>query len=186
VLRDEIVYRVATEADAYELAAFGSEAFVDAYGFSVTRRQLGSYVLRTYSEELQLREIRDPRAWTMLAMRDDEITGAALLRWADPPGGLSPEEPWAEIARFYLAKMYWETGISSDLMVAVLRSIREQGCELVWLQVWERAERAIHFYRKWGFRDAGEAPFEIGGEIQRDLVMTRSLAPRVTPPAARS
>jgi GNAT superfamily N-acetyltransferase len=105
---------------------------------------------------------------------------AALLRWAEPPPGLAPELPWAELARFYVARMYWETGVSSELMVAVLRSIRSRGGRLVWLQVWERAERAIRFYRKWGFFEVGEAPYTVGRELQRDLVLARSLGARVT------
>lgn len=178
MLRDEIVYRPAVLADAGELAAFGSESFVDAYGHAMNLGNVALHVARTYSEEAQRRELEDPAAWTIIADRDGDIVAAAYLRWAAPPGDLAPELRWAEIARFYLARPYWRTGISSDLMVAALSSIRERQGELVWLQAWEHAEVALRFYRKWGFLEVGEAPFKLGPEQQRDLVLARSLRPR--------
>ncbi len=135
---------------------------------------------RTYSEEHQLAELLDPLSWSVLADRSGEVVGAALLRWAAPPAGLAPELRWVELGRFYVARAYWQTGVSTELMVAALRSIRERQGPLVWLQVWERAERALAFYRKWGFREVGEAAFMVGTDVQRDLVMARGLGQRVT------
>jgi len=177
MLRDEIVYRPAVLADAAELAAFGSESFVDAYAHALKPGSMALHVARTYSEDLQRRELADPDAWTLLADRDGDIVAAAYLRWASPPAKLAPELRWVEIARFYLAKPYWRTGISSDLMVAALASIRERQGEVVWLQAWEQSEVALRFYRKWGFREVGEAQFRLGPELQRDLILARSLRP---------
>ena len=177
MLRDEVVYRPGVPGDAGLLAAFGSEAFVEAYGHALHPGHLALHVAKTYSEEQQRGELEDPRAWTIIADRDGDIVAAAYLRWASPPAQLAPEMRWAEIARFYLSKPYWRTGISSDLMVAALASIRERGGEVVWLQAWEHAEVALRFYRKWGFLEVGEAPFQLGPEKQRDLILARSLRP---------
>lgn len=175
MLLDEIVYRRAEPEDALALARFGSEAFVAAYGQSVRPADLALHVLRTYSEELQLAELTDPACWTLVAQHGGELVGAALLRAAPPPAELAPELRWSEVARFYLARSYWRTGVSGGLMTAVLRSIRERPCEVVWLQVWEAAEAALRFYRKWGFYEVGDTPFRVGTDIQRDLLMARSL-----------
>ena len=175
MLRDEVVYRLAHPSDAAELAAFGAESFVAAYGHALRPADLGLHVVRTYSEALQLGEIADPASWTLIADREGELVGAVLLRWASPPVDLAPELHWAEIGRFYVAKPYWRTGISTDLMVAALRSIRERQGPIVWLQAWERAERALAFYRKWGFLEIAETSFRVGSEVQRDLILARSL-----------
>jgi len=123
------------------------------------------------------RAATEARIATLIADRDGDVVAAAFLRWASPPANLAPELHWAEIARFYVAKPYWRTGISSDLMVAALASIREREGELVWLQAWEGNAVALRFYRKWGFLEVGEAPFKLGPELQRDLVLARSLRP---------
>jgi len=184
MLRDEVIYRRATLADAPELAAFGSQSFVDAYGSINSRRQVALHVERTYSEELQQAELEDSGSWTIVGDREGEIVGAALMRWYDPPAPLRIGGRWAEIRRFYVGRGYWRTGVSTDLMVAVLQSIRDVDGDAVWLQVWENAAQAIGFYRKWGFVEAGQMPFMLGTERQRDLVMTRSLAsaPAASPP----
>lgn len=174
MLREEVTYRRAVPADAGELAAFGSQSFVDAYGNTNPRREVARHVARTYAE-LQKAELEDPESWTILGDREGDIVGAALMRWNEPPLPLASEGKWAEIKRFYLGRMYWRTGISADLMAAVLQSIREGKGTGVWLQVWEHAEQAIGFYRKCRFRETGHAPFMLGTEEQRDLVMRRLL-----------
>ena len=182
MLRDEVSYRGATPSDALDLATFGSESFVAAHGHSLPPGDLALHVARTYSEERQHRELVDPRAWTMLGEREGEIVGAALLRWAAAPAGLAAELHWAELARFYVARPYWRTGVSTDLMIEALKSIRDRAGDLVWLQVWEAAPQAIGFYRKWGFYEVGEVPFRVGTLVQRDLVLARGLRHGPTTP----
>jgi ribosomal protein S18 acetylase RimI-like enzyme len=61
------------------------------------------------------------------------------------------------------------------MMGGVLQSMLSGEGTAVWLQVWENAAQAIGFYRKWGFREAGQVPFLLGAELQRDLLMSRML-----------
>ena len=49
------------------------------------------------------------------------------------------------------------------------------GCDVVWLDVWEKNLRAIAFYRKWGFIEVGEQTFQLGDDLQQDLLMARAL-----------
>jgi hypothetical protein len=41
--------------------------------------------------------------------------------------------------------------------------------------VWEQSPRAIAFYRKSGFIEAGTTPFTLGTSVQRDLLMSLRL-----------
>ena len=175
MVREEVTYRRGVPADAGDLAAFGSQSFVDAYGSTSSRRAVANHVARTYSADRQLAELQDPRCWTIIGDRDGEIVAAALLRWQEPPLPIDPPGKWAEIRRFYLGRAYWKTGVSADLMVAALQSIRDGKGNAVWLQVWEHAPQAIGFYRKWGFREAGHVPFMLGTEVQRDFLLARTL-----------
>lgn len=175
MVREEVTYRRGVAADAGDLAAFGSQSFVDAYGSTSSRQAVALHVARTYSADLQLAELKDPESWTIVGDRDGEIVAAALIRWQQPALPIGPPGKWAEIRRFYLGRAYWRTGVSADLMVAALQSIRDGGGIAVWLQVWEHAPQAIGFYRKWGFREAGHVPFVLGTDVQRDLLLARAL-----------
>jgi len=47
--------------------------------------------------------------------------------------------------------------------------------EIVWLGVWEKNNRAISFYKKWGFEKFGEHSFTLGDDIQNDWLMKKEL-----------
>jgi ribosomal protein S18 acetylase RimI-like enzyme len=41
--------------------------------------------------------------------------------------------------------------------------------------VWEHNERALEFYRKWGFEKYGQHVFMLGNDAQTDLLMKKEL-----------
>ena len=66
-------------------------------------------------------------------------------------------------------------GVAQTLMAAAVETARSGGARTLWLGVWERNERAIAFYRKSGFEDAGTQTFVLGTDHQRDFVLARPL-----------
>jgi ribosomal protein S18 acetylase RimI-like enzyme len=64
-------------------------------------------------------------------------------------------------------------GVGAALMQAALREADARGCDAIWLDVWENNNRAIDFYRRWGFVEIGTQPFRLGNDTQRDLLMVR-------------
>jgi ribosomal protein S18 acetylase RimI-like enzyme len=46
---------------------------------------------------------------------------------------------------------------------------------MIWLDVWERNARAIAFYQKWGFAVVGTQTFQLGSDLQNDLLMQRAV-----------
>jgi ribosomal protein S18 acetylase RimI-like enzyme len=47
--------------------------------------------------------------------------------------------------------------------------------QIIWLGVWEKNQRAIDFYHKWGFENFGEQIFLLGTDLQTDLLMKKEL-----------
>jgi ribosomal protein S18 acetylase RimI-like enzyme len=70
---------------------------------------------------------------------------------------------------------YLGKGAGRELMNAALNEARYLGCDCVWLGVWEKNQRAIDFYKKWGFEEVGNHTFHLGKEAQNDLVMMLEL-----------
>jgi ribosomal protein S18 acetylase RimI-like enzyme len=60
-------------------------------------------------------------------------------------------------------------------MQASLDAARRDGHKTLWLGVWERNERAISFYRRWGFEVVGHHVFRLGSDDQSDLIMERAV-----------
>jgi ribosomal protein S18 acetylase RimI-like enzyme len=80
-----------------------------------------------------------------------------------------------EIRRIYASQKYLGKGVGKELMQAIISEARQRGCDCIWLGVWEKNQRAIHFYKKWGFREVGTHTFSLGDDLQNDFVMELEL-----------
>jgi hypothetical protein len=52
-----------------------------------------------------------------------------------------------------------------------------RGSDVMWLGVWERNQRAIAYYRTWGFLEFGTHGFMLGKDLQWDILLARRVAP---------
>jgi ribosomal protein S18 acetylase RimI-like enzyme len=80
-----------------------------------------------------------------------------------------------EIRRIYASQDFLGKGVGKELMQAAIREARQRGSGCVWLGVWEKNQRAIDFYRKWGFQEVGIHIFAVGDDPQHDIVMELAL-----------
>lgn len=80
-----------------------------------------------------------------------------------------------EIERFYIRKTFLRRGLGKQLMNFAADLAKQGGKEYLWLGVWEGNFPARHFYRQMGFEQIGSHPFDMGGDIQTDLVLKKVL-----------
>ena len=73
--------------------------------------------------------------------------------------------------RFYVSHRWHGSGVAHKLMNEVLAIVNGLASDRLWLGVWERNDRAVRFYRKFGFVVVGDHAFVLGHDTQRDLVM---------------
>ena len=171
-----VFIRHATTRDSVLLAELGAETFRDAFGAHNTAQDMALYLAKSFSPDLQAIELSDRSVVFLIAEIADEPVGYVKLREGAPPASCRSSRP-VEIVRFYARTKWIGRGVGPALMEGVLREARVRGHDLVWLGVWERNERAIAFYRKWGFVAVGARPFELGNDISTDLVMTCFVQP---------
>ena len=178
---DGIRVRKGVLADAGLLAEMGAATFYDSYVDQIEARVLADFVAEVFGLEKQAAELADPASCFLLAEREGQAVGYARLLWDETPeavGGKQPPERQRalELQRIYARKAWIGRGVGAALMRACLDEARVQGCEMMWLGVWERNARAIRFYEKWGFEVVGEQAFHMGEEVQRDLLMRAHLS----------
>ena len=58
-------------------------------------------------------------------------------------------------------------------MSECLKVFEERNTDIAWLGVWEENSRAIAFYKKFNFEEAGEHVFSLGSDPQRDIILVR-------------
>jgi GNAT superfamily N-acetyltransferase len=172
--------RTALPTDAQELARLGERLWRETYTGLIPASNLELHLAATFGPHQQAEELRDPTCRILVIEDGGCLKGYALLR------GCAPEMENAsfhfvkplEIGRFYVDRILHGTGAAGELMATALSFAAEAGHDGVWLQVWEQNPRAIRFYVKAGFIDAGDATYRIGEQVDRDRLLVHTLMAR--------
>ena len=161
----------ATIQDNALLAEIGAETFYDSFAADNTSADMAAYISTSFSPAKQAVELAESQSKFLIAEISNEVVGYAHLRFSSAPKVIVGQKPM-EIVRFYVRKPWIGKGSGKHLMKGCLQEAKAMGCDVVWLGVWEKNLRAIAFYRKWGFIEAGEQTFQLGDDLQQDFLMS--------------
>lgn len=185
----QIAVRPATDADLPALVAFAERVFRDSFGRDNTPDNMDAYLSGALTVERFAAILHDAGARTLVGEANGKIAAYAQLMTAPPPaehlGGERDGSDTALLQRFYLDPVLHGSGAANVLLGAVLDAAAALGATKLWLTVWERNPRAIRYYAKQGFETIGSAPFQLGNELQTDLVMMRTVRPGFARGASR-
>jgi GNAT superfamily N-acetyltransferase len=173
-MSDHWTIRPARVEDALRLTELAERTFRDAFGPLNTPSDIESYCAGAFSREIQLNEIRDPLANTLVVEKGDGLIAYAQLVRGAAPACVVGTVP-IELKRFYVLQTLHGAGLATVLMDATTRCASDRGADVVWLGVWEMNARARRFYEKCGFREVGEHRFVLGADVQRDVVMVKRI-----------
>lgn len=169
-----LTIRRGTLEDAGLLSELGARTFSETFAADNTPEDLAAYIATSFSVAQQTAELEDPASTFLIAEVDGSAAGYAKLHDGEPEKGVEGANP-VELVRLYVSRDWLGRGIGERLMRACVDQARKAGHETIWLGVWERNARAQAFYRKWNFRTVGEHVFQLGSDLQRDLLMERTL-----------
>ena len=166
--------RYGTTNDAKMLSELGAKTFYDTFAKDNTSENIDAYLKRSFSPEIQFNELSNPDNIFLIAEYENIPIGYAQLILNSKDDAIQRTRP-LEIRRIYAAQEYLGKGVGKALMQATINEARQRGCDCVWLGVWEKNQRAIDFYKKWGFREVGRHLFSVGNDPQNDYVMELGL-----------
>ena len=157
-------------ADAGALAAFAARTFEETFGAANRPEDMARHLAEAYGMAHQSRELADPDWVSLLVEIGADLAGYAQVRRHPAPECVNGPAP-IELHRFYVDRPWHGKGIAQRLMAAVHQTAAELGGQTLWLGVWEHNPRAIAFYLKYGFLDAGSTTFQVGSDRQTDRVL---------------
>ncbi len=166
--------RYANENDSSLLANLGRKTFYDSFIDGNTEEDMALYLSKQYSSEIQFSEITDPNITFLIAEINEVPVGYTKLKAKSSGDGVTATNP-IELQRIYSIKEYIGKGVGAELMKASISEAKEKGFNCIWLGVWEKNERAINFYERWGFKKVGKHFFTLGNDTQSDFTMELSL-----------
>ncbi len=152
--------RLATAADAPELAAVGSRVFQDAYGGTAPDADIADHIEAFFSEPVVRSEISRADVTYFMATEDDHCAGLVKMRDSDVPALVFADSA-VEVQQLYVSMDFQRRGVGGLLLDAVVAATRIRGIDGIWLSVWTDADWAVKFYLKYGFESRGDVTFSL-------------------------
>ncbi len=167
----DMLFRLAAQEDAADIAEFMTRNFLAAYGHSSSPENIQKAVKKYYGVEAQHADLADDRIVNCLCIIEEKIAGLAQVKPPKP----DTDSTQFELSRFYVDAIYHGKGVAPALMQKTLDIIRVRSAKSLWLSVWQESQQAIRFYQKSGFVISGDTVFMIGDEPMKDWLMTKIL-----------
>jgi GNAT superfamily N-acetyltransferase len=155
----------------------GALTFTQSYACIIPAEELARYASRAFSLEQLKSELTAPEITYLLALAGRTACGYSKLARTAPPPEISGPNP-VELVRLYVLSEWTGKGIGTALIKESLDAAVELGYCSCWLRVWTGNERAIKFYRHWGFREVGSEPYNVGRCSETVLLMIRDCSKR--------
>lgn len=166
--------RYATKIDAAMIADISRQTFYETFAADNTKEDMDKFLNEQFTKGKLMLEVGARENTFLLAYAEDNVAGYVKLREGKVLGRLDAKSS-IEVARIYVMKDFIGRGVGAMLMNACIEIAKEQKKKTMWLGVWEKNERAIRFYTRYGFEKFGECDFLLGNDIQRDWLMKKNL-----------
>jgi diamine N-acetyltransferase len=152
------------------IAELARKTFIETYGDLSNPDNLHLYVESHFTEEKIASELANPAFRFYVAWINNIAVGFTKIRKDRQPKGLTGKRA-LEIERIYVLQEFQGFSIGKELMKLVKQIAKEEGDQVIWLQVWQQNEKAIQFYRKSGFVVYETHTFDFGKEIHQDFLL---------------
>lgn len=170
-----IVIREATIEEARLIADISHQTFYETFASYNTKEDMEKFLTQQFTKGKLILEVGARQNIFLLAYDNDKVAGYVKIRDEKAPLSLDNRNA-LEIARIYAMTGMIGKGIGSSLMQACIDIAKEKKKDFLWLGVWEKNQRAIDFYEKWGFEKFDETDFLLGNDVQRDWLMKKKIS----------
>lgn len=168
--------RRAIISDVALISQLSEVTFFDTFNGTCTDADMNGFIEEYFNEKQVQSELQDPNDFYFVAFVNDLAAGYIRIKEEQSDVEIIKNKKGIELKRIYVLKEYHSKKIGAALMKFALNFAADKSYELLWLGVWEHNERAIQFYKKFGFEDTGfRHPFPIGSTPQTDNWMIKHI-----------
>ena len=168
----KIEIRPCSTNDLDELQNIGYETYDETFRSMNSPETMDKYLQESFNKNKLLAELKNKDCIFYFLYAENKLAG--YLKVNDGPAQSDINDPESiEVERIYIKRSYKGKGLGKKLMNFALQLAVEMKKKYVWLGVWEKNRNAISFYKKSGFREAGQHSFRMGDELQNDLILKK-------------
>ena len=165
------IKKVSTD-ELEELRRLSVETFSDTFTEQNNEIQMKAYLEKAFNTDQLRSELSNPESFFYFVKEEDKILGYLKLNTKTAQTDQVLDSS-LEIERIYLTEEAQGKGIGKLLMDFSIAEAKRRNLLCLWLGVWEKNEKAIAFYKSYGFEVFADHPFKLGDESQKDLLMKR-------------
>ena len=169
MVKEDLQIRRAVENDAALISQLSSVTFFDTFTGTCTEEDMDGFITQYFNETIVQNELKDRDDYYFIASIEEIPVGYIRMKEGKSDVPEIKDYKGIELKRLYVLKEYHSKKVGAALMKFALDFAAQKGYDVLWLGVWEYNERALNFYKKFGFRDTGfKHPFPIGNTPQTD------------------
>jgi hypothetical protein len=170
----DIKIREVKPDDIHLVQEIGKKTFKETFEASNSTENMQEYLDSSFSISKLVTELSDQNSAFYFALTDDKVVGYLKVNWGESQTENSDKNA-LEIERIYVLKEFHGKKVGQVLYQKAIEISVQKGVEFIWLGVWEENPRAIHFYKKNGFREFDKHVFQLGDDKQTDIMMKRPI-----------
>jgi ribosomal protein S18 acetylase RimI-like enzyme len=171
----DIAIRRCTPDDAAALAMIGQATFLETYAHMLDVADILRHCAKQHPPSAYAEWLASPgyAFWLLEAVPNRAPVGYAMLSPPDLPIEVAQDD--VELKRIYVLSKFHDGGHGAGLMAHAVEAARGMGARRLLLGVHGDNDRAIAFYTRQGFTQAGVRKFQVGASLHDDLVLARAL-----------
>ncbi|WP_420318105.1 GNAT family N-acetyltransferase [Ekhidna sp.] len=157
------------------LQALCIATFTETYRSQNTKSDLENYLETNFNSAQLKKELENPQSEYYFVKVDGAIAGYLKVNVGDAQTEIK-EQNGLEIERIYVSKAYQGKRLGQALFEKAMERARFHKTAFLWLGVWDQNTNAIGFYERNGFKTFDTHVFQLGNDMQTDLMMKLDLA----------
>lgn len=171
---DSIKTEQITVTDLPELLLLSRQTFYETFAADNSKENLQHYIDNHLTENILLAEYNNPDSVFYMVRQEQKAIGYLKLNYGPAQTELQ-DSKGLEIERIYVLAAYQGLKIGHLLLQLAITLAQERQLNYIWLGVWDQNEKAIGFYKKYGFIPFDTHIFQLGDDAQTDILMKLDL-----------
>lgn len=172
---ETVTLRPATAADAAALGVVGTATFLEAYTWALPGADIVDFCTRFHTTAEYAKYLAKPDTHITLAVTGQDAPVGYAMVCAPDMEGFELRDGDLELKRIYCLSKYRPGGVAKRMLDSAEAAARRLGAKRMLLGTNAGNERAMRFYRKNGFEEAGTRSFLVGAQCCCDLIFGKAL-----------
>ena len=141
---------------------------------------MNEYLSTAFSKQKLSEELQAENSEFYFAELGDQVVGYLKINVGSSQKFFKTESA-LQIERIYVLQHYQGQKIGKKLFQKALDIASAKQAAFIWLTVWEHNNKALAFYKNYGFAEHDRCVFTLGSDEQYDIVMKLELHPQTNP-----